>query len=45
MVLIGNFFFSITAGILGYMVVSPLLMSIEEKRIFESNFNKRLDKY
>lgn len=43
--LIANFFFSITAGILGYMVVSPLLMSIEEKRTFESKFNKWLDKY
>ncbi|MFD4707767.1 hypothetical protein ACFWM3_23390 [Gottfriedia sp. NPDC058432] len=40
--LIANFLFSITAGILGYMVVSPLLKSIEEKRTFESKFDKWL---
>ncbi|WP_026575689.1 hypothetical protein [Bacillus sp. UNC438CL73TsuS30] len=38
-----NFFFSITAGILGYMVISPFIMSIEERKNFESKFDKWLD--
>ncbi|MDQ6598064.1 hypothetical protein [Bacillus salipaludis] len=38
-----NFFFSITAGILGYMVISPLIMSNEERNNFESTFDKWLD--
>jgi hypothetical protein len=38
-----NFFFSITAGILGYMVISPFIMSNEERKNFESKFDKWLD--
>ena len=41
--LMANFFFSITAGILGYMVISPLVMSKEERKNFESKFDKWID--
>ncbi|MED3562515.1 hypothetical protein [Bacillus xiapuensis] len=41
--LMANFFFSITAGILGYIVISPLIMSNEERKNFESKFDKWLD--
>ncbi|MFB5196968.1 hypothetical protein ACE198_18850 [Neobacillus sp. KR4-4] len=41
--LMANFFFSITAGILGYMVISPLIMSNEERKNFESKFEKWID--
>lgn len=41
--LMANFFFSIAAGILGYMVISPLIMSNEERKNFESKFDKWID--
>jgi hypothetical protein len=41
--LMANFFFSITAGILGYIVISPFIMSSEERKNFESKFDKWLD--
>ncbi|PGL73135.1 hypothetical protein [Bacillus sp. AFS055030] len=40
MELMANFFFSITAAILGYMVISPLIMTNEERKYFESKFDK-----
>ena len=41
--IMANFFFSISAGILGYIVISPFIMSKEEKKYFESKFDKWLD--
>lgn len=38
--LMANFFFSITAGILGYMVLSPFIMSNQEMKDFESKVDK-----
>ncbi|MEH7419477.1 hypothetical protein V7266_30055 [Neobacillus drentensis] len=38
--LISNFFFSISAGILGYMFISPFILSNQEMKDFESKVDK-----
>jgi hypothetical protein len=41
--LMANFFFSISAGILGYTVISPFILSDDERKHFESKVDKWLD--
>ncbi|WP_374721812.1 hypothetical protein [Peribacillus tepidiphilus] len=41
--LIANFFFSISAGILGYYFIAPLIMSEKEMEEFETKIDKWLD--
>lgn len=42
--LVSNLFISVTAAILGYMFIAPMIMSKEEMKEFEQKINECIEK-